>query len=526
MPDESTPSRPSSPQRRKLIIAGGYVAATAAILHEFPHQSSAHESASTAHRAAATPKEGSKPLDEPPALVGAAPQPAADHVYETVIANGRVIDPDSGFDGPLHVGVDGGKITGYSASPMKGTATIDASGKVVSPGFIDFLSYEPNTKGAWYKIGDGVTTNLGMHGMQEGWWAEDFFSTYAGSCPVNFGGAFSDHWVRYHKLGLGVGDTASPSQISQLADLFEAELHQGWLGIDFEPEYTPGVAFDELVGLAKVAKQYGVPCFFHGRYSSHDDEAKTVPEIIKVAEETGASVHVAHLPSTGGTWDIDRALKLIDNARGRGLDVTACMYPYNYWATYLGSARFNQGWQQRYQIGYGDLQVAGTTTRVTASMFGTYQAQNKLTVAYAIPESTIRTALADPNIMIGSDAILDSGNNHPRATGCFSRVLGRYVRELKVLSLQEALAKMTILPAKRLEAKCPQLRLKGRLQRGADADLCIFDPATVTDRSTVPTPAKYSAGIEYVVLGGMIVKTPAGPVSSELVGQPIKSVLT
>jgi len=460
----------------------------------------------------------------PPALDGAAAQPAATHVYGTVISGGRVIDPASGFDGAAHVGIDGGTITAVSTQPLHGAKTIDATGKVVSPGFIDFLSYEPNTNGAHFKIGDGVTTNLGMHGMQNGVFATQFFDAYRGQCPVNFGGAFSDHWVRYQKLGLNVGDSASPDQISSLADTFEQELHNGWLGIDFEPEYTPGVQFDEIKALAQVAQKHGVPCFFHGRYSSHSQEHLTVPEIIRVAKETGASVHVAHLPSTGGTWDIQSALEQIHQARAEHYDVTACMYPYSYWATYLGSARFTTGdWQTNFQISYNDLQIAGTSERLTAATFPGYQAQNKLAVAYAIPESSVVAALKDPMVMIGSDAIVDGTNNHPRASGCFSRVLGRYVREQHLISLPEALAKMTILPARRLEAKSPALRKKGRLQRGADADITVFDPHTVADTSTVENPAAYSAGIEWVLLGGQVVKDRSGVIEGVNAGQPIMS---
>ena len=112
--------------------------------------------------------------------------------------------------------------------------------------------------------------------------------------------------------------------------------------------------------------------------------------------------------------------------------------------------------------------------------------------------------------MIGSDAILTNGNNHPRATGCFSRTLGRYAVDNKVITLPEALGKMTILPARRLERQVPALRKKGRLQRGADADITVFDPVTVIDMSTVVNPAQYSRGIEWVLIMGQIAKNPFG----------------
>jgi hypothetical protein len=218
------------------------------------------------------------------------------------------------------------------------------------------------------------------------------------------------------------------------------------------------------------------------------------------------------------------ALEQIHQARAEHYDVTACLYPYNYWATYLGSTRFTSGdWQTNFQISYNDLQIAGTSERLTAGTFPGYQAQNKLAVAYAIPEASVRLALRDPMVMIGSDAIVDGTNNHPRASGCFSRVLGRYVRDLGLISLPEALSKMTIQPARRLEAKSPAMRKKGRLQRGADADITVFDPHTVSDRSTVENPDAYSAGIEWVLLGGQVVKDQSGVVEGVNAGQPIMS---
>ena len=529
VPDESQDApedargAPSSPQRRKLLVTGAFVTAGAVALRNLPHQ------ASLSSKSAVTPQthvggaQTHRAKTEPPSLQGAAEQPTADHVYDVVISSGRVIDPASGFDGILNVGIDKGVITGFGTDVSHGEMTINAKGKVVSPGFIDVLSYEPTPRGSWYKVADGVTTNLGMHGMQQGWWAPDFFTTYSGTTPLNFGGAFSDHWVRFHKLSLDVGMTATSYQIGQLTDMFEQQLHQGWLGIAFEPEYTPGVNFAEMLSLAKVASRYKVPCFVHGRYSSYAEEGQTVPEILRLGEQSGAPVHVAHLPSTGGTWDIDAALRAIDKSNEAGHDVSFCVYPYDYWGTYAASTRFAAGWQQRFRISYNDLQVAGTSSRLTESTFATAVANNSLTVAYAIPEDSVRKTIEHPHGMIGSDAIVDTGNNHPRASGTFCRVLGYWVREKKVISLNDALAKMTILPARRLEGHCPQLARKGRLQRGADADICVFDPESVIDRSTVPQPVDYSTGIDWVLIGGTAVKNPDGLQHSQLGGLPIRS---
>jgi dihydroorotase len=511
-----------------LLVTGAFIAASAVALRNLPRPGPA------AHESSRPPADDRivrrRRLSEPPALDGAAPQPGPDHVYDTLIRGGRVIDPDSGFDGTSNIGIDKGTITGFGDTVTAGRTTIDAEGRVVSPGFIDVLSYEPTSRGSWYKVADGVTTNLGMHGMQEGWRAADFFSAHQGTTPVNFGGAFSDHWVRFHELGLNVGDTATPYQVDRLADEFDAQLHQGWLGLALEPEYTPGVDFAEMLGLAKVAARNDVPCFVHGRYSSYAEETRTVPEILRLGDESGAAVHVAHLPSTGGTWHIDAALSAIDAAVDAGADVTFCLYPYDYWGTYAASTRFSPGWQQRFRISYGDLQVAGTPDRLNASTFATAQSDNALTIAYAIPESTVVRAIEHPLSLISSDAIVDTGNNHPRASGTFCRVLGHWVREKKVLSLPDALAKMTILPARRLQKRSPQLAHKGRIQRGADADLCIFDPDTVSDRATVERPVAYSTGIDWVLIAGEAVKKPAAEGSNglqhdRLDGQAIRSEL-
>lgn len=451
--------------------------------------------------------------------------PAPDHVFDVVILGGRVMDPETGFDRVANVGVDGDRVTAVTRLPIRGRTTIDAAGLVVAPGFIDILSYAPNPYGIWFKIADGVTTNLGMHGLDVD--AAAWFRQWerVGS-PAHFGGAFSTLKARA-RLGISPYRAATADEIARLAALAEQGLRDGWIGIDMSLEYAPGTSYDEVRALARVAARYGVPVFFHGRYSDMEPPGTnldTLDEIIRVARETGAAVHVEHIVSTGGTFSMRQSLAVLEEARRQGVDVTACAYPYNYWATYLGSARFDPGWQQRFRIGYGQLQLAGTTRRLDAVTFKVYRRQNKLAVAYAIPEEDVRLALASPLVMVGSDSILEPGDNdHPRAAGTFARTLGKYVREERVLSLMDALAKMTVLPARRLEAHAPALRTKGRLRVGMDADVTVFDPATVADRATVERPAQFSAGIKWVIVSGKVVKDPKGVRRGVLPGRPIRS---
>lgn len=447
--------------------------------------------------------------------------------FDVAITGGRVVDPETGLDLVANVAITDGTVKAITLAPIRGTTEIDATGRVVAPGFIDILSYAPDTYGIWYKIADGVTTNLGMHGLgvDAGAWYSEW--ERIGS-PAHFGGAFSYNFAR-GQIGLGPYRTASPEQIAQLVNLAQKGLENGWIGIDMSLEYHPGTSYDEVLAMARVAAKYGVPLFFHARYSDADPpgtNADALDEILRAARETGAAVHVEHINSTGGTYTMETSLATLARARDEGIDVTACIYPYNFWATYLGSARFDEGWQQRFRIGYGDLEIAGTGERLTAESFARYRAENKLAVAYAIPEADVQIALRSPFVMIGSDAILEPAhNNHPRSTGTYARVLGKYVRELQVLPLIDALAKMTILPAKRLEPHAPALRKKGRLQPGADADITIFNPDTVIDRSTVQNPAQFSEGIDWVLVMGRVVKDPNGLRREVIPGRPVKSDL-
>jgi hypothetical protein len=215
---------------------------------------------------------------------------------------------------------------------------------------------------------------------------------------------------------------------------------------------------------------------------------------------------------------------MVSDAIAEGLDITSCIYPYDYWGTYLNSARFDPGWQERFRITYKDLQIAGTKERLTAESFRKYQKEGKLAVAYAIPKQDVIDSLKAPYVMIGSDAILEPGfNNHPRASGTFARTVGLYVREQGVISLSDAIAKMSLMPAKRLEKQVPAMHKKGRIAKGMDADIVVFDYDKISDKSTVEKPQIVSAGIEYVLINGQVALDQKGIHKDIRVGQPIKS---
>ena len=501
------PALPPIDRRRFLVLGGAGLVAAAAVATGCASSGSSSGGGAGSVRVNEAARVG------PPKLAPSYQPPPSSTVFDTVITGGRVMDPASGYDAVANVGILGDRIALITTDTINGKASIDATNLVVAPGFIDVLSYEPNSYGVWYKIGDGVTTNLGMHGIKTPVDARGFFATYQGrnAPPVNFGGSFSDQWYRD---SIGVKSTPSASQLSRLQDDLHTQLENGWIGLAIDPEYAPTITFDEYVALGRVAQSAGMPLFTHIRYSAPGPTGRSsldaIDEVLRVARETGVALHIDHIPSMA-THVMPEAISRIEAARKEGLDVTGCLYPYTFWGTYLGSARFAGDWQSRFRISYGDLQLAGTSERLTADSFKRYQAQNKLVVAYAIPQDDVNAAVAAPWTMIGSDAIPESSNNnHPRGAGCFARLLGPYVRDMKLLSLMDALAKCTILPATRLDARVPMLARKGRMQMDADADITVFDPATVADASTVEKPAEFSKGIQYVFVNGALTKDPNG----------------
>ncbi len=525
----------SSRARRKFLVALGYGAANTALIGLIGFgpgrtSSTTEPAGPTIERAGGDGTASLVGLTDsvraglPPAMADAGPEPGPDHVFDLVLTGGRVIDPASGFDGIANVGIDGAVITSISGGRLRARQTLDASNRVVAPGFVDLLSYEPNPFGIWFKLADGVTTNLAMHGVNN--YARPFFDRYRDETPIHYGGAFHHHFIRGFDVGARIDEPLNGAQLDRLAALAADNLDQGFAGISFSPEYSPGTTTEEMTLLARVAADRGDVCFFHVRHSDPDPPGtslEAIDEVVRIAEATGAAVHIEHLTSTGGTYVMPDAIANIEAARSRGVDITACVYPYDFWGTFLASARFADGWKERYGLDETDLQVAGTSIRLAPDSIGQAVADNRLVAALgSIPEDDVIAALVQPWVMIGSDAIPTAGlNNHPRGAGTFARTIGRYVRELGVLDLMTGLAKLTILPTRRVEAMIPAMATKGRLQRGADADVVIFDPERIDDRATVAEPAIPSVGIDHVIVAGQLAMVGGAVDRSVLAGRPL-----
>ncbi|MCK4739379.1 MAG: amidohydrolase family protein [Deltaproteobacteria bacterium] len=433
--------------------------------------------------------------------------------FDLVILNARVIDPETGLDKTgLNIGIRGRTIEAITPKAIKGHKIINADGRVASPGLIDLLTYDPTEYGVWFKVADGVTTTLAMHGgaVYPNSWLRIFEKR---GVPVNFGAAFFYNGARL-KLGIGHHSTATKTQVEELAEMAKKAILKGALGIGMSLEYAPGTTRAEVLAMMEVAAKFDVPVFFHVRHSDMEapgTNIEALEEVLTLAKKTGASIHIDHLNSTGGTFSMKESLEMLRKAKKAGVDITACTYPYPYWATYLNSARFSKGWQKRFRITYKDLQLGGTKEILTKESFKKYKKQGKLAVAYAMPEEEIDMVIAAPFVMIGSDGMIQTHhNNHPRGAGAFARTISEYVYKRKVITLMDAISKMTIMPAKRLEKMSSAMKKKGRIQLGADADIIVFDPLKVKDKATVEKPNQFSRGFDYVINGGVIVKDPKG----------------
>jgi N-acyl-D-aspartate/D-glutamate deacylase len=268
-------------------------------------------------------------------------------------------------------------------------------------------------------------------------------------------------------------------------------------------QYTPGATRWEVIQMFRMAAEHGVPVYTHVRSSGKHEPGSSVEslsEVIGAAAVSGASLHIVHINSSCGSLGLD-CLTLVAGARARGLDVTTEAYPYEAGMTYVNSALFNPGWQEKFGVTYHDLMLPDNGERLTKERFEELHnsSQPRLVILFSNTMEAVDSVFRNPLVMVASDG--DRG--HPRNAGTFCRVLARYVRSQGTLTLMDAVRKMSLMPAQMLERSTPSARFKGRLQEGADADVVVFDPQMVGDRSTYQHPMEPSVGIEYLLVGGV-----------------------
>ena len=450
-----------------------------------------------------------------------------DATYDIVITNGRVMDPESGLDAVRNVGISGGQIRAISSEALKGQQTIDAKGLVVAPGFIDLHEHGQEPRNYQFQARDGVTTSLELEAGTAD--VDSWYAARQGKSLINYGVSVGHIPVRTKILTkissdsglggkLGPADMAAqdaaahrqatPEELAQMREAMEQGFRSGALAEGMGINYTPGASHWEIVEAFRVAAKYGASVHVHLRYAGGKEPEtglSALEEVIAAAAATGAPLHVVHITSMGLKYT-PQLIAMVEGTKKRGLDVTTECYPYTAGSTYLQSAVFDPGWQEKLEISFNDLQWADTGERLTAETFEKYRKKGGIVVIHSIPEEAARTAVANPMIMIASDGMPITGAKvHPRGQGTYSRVLGHYVREEKALDLMTALRKMTLMPAQRLEKRGPMFKNKGRIHEGADADITVFDPNRIIDKATYEEPLQYSEGIQFVLVNGVAV---------------------
>ncbi len=433
--------------------------------------------------------------------------------FDLVIRGGRVIDPETGLDAVRDVGIAAGRIAAVSAEPLTGSVLIDARGLVVTPGFIDLHTHVNDATTYRLAAQEGVTSALDLEiGAPD---VAAFYETRRGKTPINFGSSASHPWARVRAFGGAAQDNAivpasqhatetvaGDPERQALRSRLEHELDTGALGIGMGLVYTPGATRAEVIDVFRVAAARRVPVFVHVRSSGRlepGSSIESIGEVIAASAVTGAALHIVHINSSC-TADAPECLRMIAGARARGLDVTVEGYPYGAGMTDLKSSVFNPGWQQKIGVTEHDVAIPETGERLTAESFARYRAQPgpRLVLIYTNPDALVDAVMTDPLTMVASDSVL----GHPRAAGAFARVLARYVRDQRTLTLPDAIRKMSLMPAQRLERSTAAAARKGRLQVGADADIAVFDLATVADRATYALPALPAIGFRHVLVNG------------------------
>lgn len=467
--------------------------------------------------------------------------------YDIVIKGGRVIDPETGLDAVRNIGIRNDRIVEISESDLLGNEIINASGLVVSPGFIDLHAHGQSNRSNEFQARDGVTTALELEGGKN--FIRRWYSGRTGNSVLNFGASVAQSNVRqmsmtkyksnvknirrilmedaddanrkigqqFRMMANARYESLTQEETTEMVEGLNDELSAGAIGIGVPVGYYQAATREEIFRVFEFSAKMNSMIFTHVREMGMD----AIQEMIANSASTSSALHIVHLNSMALS-KMGVALDMISSAQKNGIDVTTEVYPYTAGSTSLQSTLFDPGWQERMGgLTYNDIQWEKTGERLTEETFKKYRKIGGTIIIHMMKPEWIRMGIASPITMIASDGMPYNPGAHPRSAGTFSRVLGKYSREMGVLSLKDALAKMTIMPAQRLEFLVPSMKMKGRIQVGCDADITIFDPNTIIDTATFEKDLSYSIGVEHVLVNGTFVVKNGETVKGVFPGRPV-----
>lgn len=457
-----------------------------------------------------------------------------------LIRGGTVVDGLGGAPKRADIRIVGDRIEAVGNLRRRANETlIDAKGLAVAPGFIDAHSHadgnakeQPLQKS---QILQGITTAIvGQDGGGTKPVYRFFLPLKMAHAALNFA-SFAGHGeIREEVMGKDYKRPATREELEQMKTLLAGTLRAGALGLSSGLEYDPGyyASTEELIELAKIAADWG------GSYISHvRDEGNAAldsfREVVRIAREAKIPAQISHIKlGTASVWGkAPEVLKLIHQARMEGLSIAADVYPYLYWQSTITVLTLDRNWDDKQVwvkalaevggpqnvllseyspnpawVGKTLKQIADETGKdaveviqeIVRKTHGPEGQGRESIVCTAMSENDLVAFIQSPHIMFCTDG--RDGGSHPRGAGSFPRILGRYVREKKVLSLQEAIRKMTSLPASRF-----RLIGRGRIAKDYFADITIFDPKTIRDLATPNNPTALSKGVQYVLVNGQVV---------------------
>lgn len=445
-------------------------------------------------------------------------------MLDLAVQNGRIYDPETKSTRIGSIGIENGRIACIESHALTAKTEIWAEQADVVPGFIDIHMHEGSLINGIIDatigramIHMGVTTVVGGNcGYSPDSIKAYFTAVQKAGSPVNVALLYGYNGIRRSLCEANGamefrGDDVylhfSRDEIAKLEAPIRRAMEEGAIGLSYGLEYAPGCTTEEIIQTGLLLRDYDHTLIAaHYRYDA-ERCLDSVREAIDVCAATRIPFQFSHIGSCSafrGSESMEKALKLLEDAHADGVDIMADCYPYTAFSALIGTTVFDEGCFERWGADYSSLMVAEGPFRnqfCTPELFYKLRetAPNTRIIGFVMSEEGVDYALRHPMVMVGSDGRFANGFGHPRGAGTFSRVLSRYVREKQLLTFEQAIDKMTIMPAERLH-----LRKKGRIQEGCDADIVILDRNLIRDGATFSDPLLSSEGIHAVIVNGEV----------------------